>query len=360
MRASSIISSVMLAASLTGCSAELPLQGETATPYAELPPAKTAVSGIIFDPEAFHFAAATFPPLGDPSDPMTPPPPPRMLVLGIPYMTRAVPVGAQVRVMNGDTVADSSETVTPGATWQVGQGVLRDETLTYALRAEAPDGVVIGAEGDFPPPFFEPIPQAKYHPTTSLSPLRTLNTSCVSQVAMIVGEAGALSALSNSTGRSIDNLVSGGVALVWVLSPGFFFDFENNPLGGVEMTKESGPGTVYALDWAMPGSVAGQSPMGYFVTSEPVSPLGYYAVVVPPGSPAEPVALGFEDSVTTPDGEMPGEFGPRPFPLAPAFIEVRPGEVSVLRKSAFPSLSFPPPPEDEEYVPSTDMSVLCR
>ncbi len=75
---------------------------------------------------------------------------------------------------------------------------------------------------------------------------------------------------------------------------------------------------------------------------------------------AEPVALGFEDKVTTPEDEPPGEFGARPFPLAPASIEVRPGEVSVLRKSAFPSLEFPPPPEDEEYVPSTDLSVLCR
>ncbi|MCY1075530.1 hypothetical protein [Archangium lansingense] len=359
MRASSIISSVMLAAALTGCSGELPTQPGTSTPYTDLPPVKTTVSGIIFDPEAFHFAAATFPP-GDPSDPTAPPPPPRMLVLGIPYMMRATPVGAQVSVMNGGTVADSSsDTVTPGATWQLAQGVPRDESITYAIRAEASqNGIVIGAAEAFPAPDFEPMPQARYHPTTSLSPLRTLNTSCVSQIAMVVGEAGALSALATHTGNSINQLLTGGVALVWVLSPGFFFDFENNPLGGVEMTKEAGPGTVYALDWAKPGTVAGQSPMGFYVSSEPVSPLGYYAVVVPPGA-TDPVALGFKDTVNTPEGEQPGEFGPRPFPLAPASIQVGPG-VSVMRTSAFPSLSFPPPPPDEEYVPGTDMSFLCR
>jgi hypothetical protein len=355
MRASSIFSSVLLAASLTGCTAELPPQaGPSSTPYTDLPPAKTTVSGLVFDPEAFHFAAATFPAPPEES-------PPRILVIGIPHLTRAVPVGARVSVVNGATVADASEPVTPGATWQV-QGVPKDETITYGLRAEpaSAEGIVIGAGDDFPAPFFEPMPQAKYHPTISLSPLRTLNTSCVSQLAMVVGEAGALSALSQHTGRPINTLVSGGVALVWVLSPGFFFDFENYPLGGVAMTKEAGPGTVYALDWAMPGTVARQSPMGFYVSSEPVSALGYYAVVVPPGAASEPVALGFNDTVETPEGETPGEMGPRPYPLAPASVEVRPGVVSVLRTYAFPSLSFPPPPEDEEYVPSTDLSVLCR
>lgn len=355
MRASSIFSSVLLAAALTGCSGELPPQGGPSTsPYTALPPAKTTVSGLVFDPEAFHFAAATFPAPPEES-------PPRILVIGIPYLTRAVPVGARVSVMNGATVADASEPVTPGATWQVGQGVPTDDTINYALRAEeaSPEGISIGAGEDFPAPFFEPMPQAKYHPTTSLSPMRTLNTSCVSQLAMVVGEAGALSALSQRTGRSIDSLLTGGVALVWVLAPGFFFDFENNPLGGVAMTKEAGPGTVYALDWAMPGTVEGQSPMGFYVSSEPVSALGYYAVVVPPGSAAEPVALGLEDTVTTPEGEMPGEMGPRPYPLAPVSFEVPQG-VSVLRTYAFPSFSFPPPPEDEEYVPPTDLSILCR
>jgi len=355
MRASSIFSSVLLAAALTGCSGELPPEGGPSTsPYTALPPAKTTVSGLVFDPEAFHFAAATFP---DPPEES----PPRILVLGIDYLTRAVPVGARVSVVDGATVSDVSETVTPGATWQV-HGVPTDDTISYALRAEAasPEGIVIGANEDFPAPRFKPMPQAKYHPTTSLSVLRTLNTSCVSQLAMVVGEAGALSALAQHTGRSIDNLLTGGVALVWVLAPGFFFDFENNPLGGVAMTKEAGPGTVYALDWAMPGTVARQSPMGFYVSAEPVSALGYYAVVVPPGAASEPVALGLNDTVTTPEGEEPGEMGPRPYPLAPASFEVRPGVVSVLRTYAFPSLSFPPPPEDEEYVPSTDLSILCR
>jgi hypothetical protein len=353
MRASSIFSSVLLAAALAGCSGELPPQaGPSPSPYTALPPAKTTVSGLVFDPEAFHFAAETFP--APPEEA-----PPRILVLGIPYLTRAVPVGARVSVVDGATVSDVSETVTPGATWQV-LGVPTDETIPYALRGEpSPEGIAIGAGEDFPPPFFEPMPQAKYHPTTSLSTLRTRNTACVSQVAMMVGEAGALSALSQHTGRSIDSLLTGGVALVWVLAPGFFFDFENNPLGGVAMTKEAGPGTVYALDWARPGTVAGQSPMGFYVSSEPVSALGYYAVVVPPGAASEPVALGLNDTVTTPEGEMPGEMGPRPYPLAPVSFEVRPG-VSVLRTYAFPSLSFPPPPEDEEYVPPTDLSILCR
>ncbi|WNG39131.1 hypothetical protein F0U61_39800 [Archangium violaceum] len=356
MRVSSVISSVLLAAALTGCGTE-PSSPPASTPaYSELPPQKTTVSGIIFDPEAFYFSLRTFPevPYSD-------------LVIGIPHLMRSVPVGARVSVVNGDTVADSSEAVTPAVVWQV-PGVPTDATIEYALRAEPhPEagGISIGAPDMFPD--VEPIPPSTYHPTTSLSPLRTLNTSCVSQIAMMVGEAGALSAVasyrtSRGTPTTVADLLNpakvAGVALVWVISPTFFFDFSHQPLGNVEMLKESGDGTVYALDWQTPGSVAGQSPMGYYVSSASISPIGYYAIVFPAGA-TEPASLGFTDTVTSPPDAEPGDFGLRPFPLAPAFVPVRPG-VSVLRTFAFPSLSFPPPPEDEEYVPPSDMSWLCR
>ena len=146
MRASSIFSSVLLAAALTGCSGELPPQdGPSPSPYTALPPAKTTVSGLVFDPEAFHFAAATFPAPPEES-------PPRILVLGIPYLTRAVPVGARVSVVDGATVSDVSETVTPGATWQV-HGVPTDDTIAFksamAFIATRNGGTLQIPEGDF-------------------------------------------------------------------------------------------------------------------------------------------------------------------------------------------------------------------
>ncbi|QRK08651.1 hypothetical protein JQX13_00195 [Archangium violaceum] len=366
MRVSSVISRVLLAAALTGCSTETPSPPASTPAYSELPPRKTTVSGIIFDPEAFYFSLKTFPSFPDS------PPPPGMLIIGIPHLTRSVPVGARVSVVDGDTVADSSEVVTPAVAWQV-PGVPTDDTIEYALRAEPhPEagGISIGAPEDFPAPFFEPVPPSTYHPTTSLSPLRTLGPSCVSQVAMMVGEAGALSAVasyrtSHGTPTTVADLLNpakvAGVALVWVISPSPFMDFFHEPLGDVEMVKESGQGTVYALDWQLPGSVAGQSPMGYYVSSASISPIGYYAIVFPPGA-TEPVSLGFTDTVTElppPPDVPPSENGLRPYPLAPAFVPVRPG-VSILRTFAFPSLSYPPPSEDEEYVPPTDMSWLCR
>lgn len=369
MRASSLFTRGLLLAALSGCS----LGGEPTPPppepgnglFTELPERKTTLSGVVFDPEAFFFSLATFPEGENPEDA-----PPPALFEGIPYLMRAATVGARVSVMSGATVADTSGPAPQNGYWQV-QGV--PTGAPYTFRAVPPEeGVVVGAPDFFPSPPFEPVPQGKYYPTTTLIPMTASSTSCHAQAATMVGEGGALGALANlltdMTGTEttpadlVDPEKTGGVALIWVYGPSPVFDLFDAPLGGPEggVAAETDKGTLYGLDWAPPGVIPGpvQSPMGYMAMPESMSPMGYFALVLPKGHTG-PVTLHFIDQGVTPEGEEGGPFGPRPYVIEPLTVEVGPG-VSFARVHAFSPAMIPPEDPLAEPVPEPDFSWLCR
>lgn len=366
MRASSVIISLLLAP-LVGCSG-----GETTPPtpeegnlYAELPPRKTTVSGIVYDPEAFFFSLATFPQAPPPPEGQPPrdPPPPALFNM-IPYLTRSVPPGARVSIIGNGTVADVSGPATlPNGAWQV-TGVPTSATTPYLMMAEPPpEGVVMGAPMFFPSPPFVPIPNAKYYPTTTLRPIFASVPTCQMQAAQLVGEAGALGAVAQlmtqmgtptTPADLADPARTGGVVLVWVYAPSFLLDLFLIPSGGIAI--EPSRGTVYPIGWAPPGTFEGQMPMGYFAMPNGLSPLGYYAVVLPKGS-SGPLSLRITDTVNDPNNH-PGRGGPRPWLIPPFTSEVGPG-VSFARLHAFSAMAPPPPDPNAEPVPAPDFSWMC-
>jgi hypothetical protein len=369
MRASAAIASLVLGVSLTGCGDELPPPaGTDSEHFSPLPPAKTTVSGVVFDPEAFFFALATFPEPppdeeGPPPDEEGPPPPPPLLAEGIPYLMRSVAAGVRVSLTLDGAAADVSAPAAPNGYWQV-PGVLTGDS-TYLMRAEPPEeGVVIGAPEMFPSPPFAPIPSGRYFPTTTLRPIVPLAPACMVQVASVVGDAGALSAVANlrtSMGQPttaadlVDPGQTGGVALIWVSAPSFFFEYFLIPANDIK--AEVSGGTLYALDWAPPeAEVPGQSPMGFIATPDDTSPIGYFAVVLPRGS-TNPVEVRFIDTVTTSPEEPGGP--PRPWAIPEFSAQLSPG-VSVSRLYAQPA--GPPEEEEEpggEQHPPPDLSWLC-
>ncbi|WP_239469976.1 hypothetical protein [Archangium violaceum] len=365
MRASSVTTSLLLAAALAGCAgSDVPPGTSSDTVYVDLPQRQTTVSGIVYDPEVFFFSSKTFPSFPPPEGEEPFPPPPDALFDGTPYLTRAAALGAKVSVLDGDTVVSSSDPAAFNGSWQV-TGVPTSDTIEYQVRAEPPaEGLVLGAPDIFSEPDYLPVPVAKYYPTTTLRPIVASTTSCQTQVATVAGEAGALGAVANLRTRSgtpttPSSLVSGsgGVVLVWTYAPSMVLYFFTSPADGI--AAETNQGTLYPIDWDLPSKqLPGQTAMG-FVAKNPggISSMGYYALVLPKGS-TEPVSLTFTDTVTTPEGEEPGPGGPRPW-LAPSFTgRVGPG-VSVLRLHN--ESSMPPPPEDPyaEPTPPPDMSWLC-
>ncbi|WP_375771713.1 hypothetical protein NR798_12690 [Archangium gephyra] len=359
MRTSSIVRSVLLATALTGCSLEgaAPTAPDAGSgPYTDLPERQFTVSGVVYDPEVFFLSLATFP-AEDPDDA-----PPPALFAGIPYLTRSAAIGASVSIMNGQASASASAPSAGNGTWQV-RGVPAGE-IPYVLRAVPPaEGLVMGAPDIFPPEIFGPIPEAKYHPTTTLNPVMAPGSVCHAQVAAVVGEAGALSAVAQlmtdmgtptTPADLLDPSKTGGVALVWVYSPSPAFNFFDIPAPGI--AAETDKGTLYAIDWAPPElGIPGQSPLGYMAIPDSVGPMGYFALVLPPGS-SGPVTLRFNDTVTTPEGEDPGPSGPRPF-LIPPFVTEVPSGVSFARLHAMGEA----PPEDPlaDPVPPPDFSWMC-
>lgn len=362
MRLSSLLSSGLVASLLAGCIGEPPPPTEEPPQYSELPARQTIVSGVVFDPEVFFFSLATFPQSGPPG-PNTPPPPPPFLFSFVPYLHRAIPVGARVSVMEGATVADTSDRVSPSGYWQVTDVPHLADAPRYNLRAEpTAAGITIGAPQMYPSPPFMPVPQGKYFPTTSLNRLRTGNTNCMAQLSTIAGENGALNAVASMRGETVEQLLdpsrTGGVLLIWALAPSLALDFFNIPGGGI--TAQASRGELYSIGWAPPNSFPGQSPMGYFVSGPPPSFLGYYALVLPKEGAGEPVTVTFRDTVTSRPNDPPSPSGPRPWPIMPFTGTVGPG-VSVLRHHAFPSAPpGPAPGPDDEFPPPLDMSYLCR
>jgi hypothetical protein len=362
MRASSAIFSLSLAAALSGCSLSdaPPATPGSGTTYTQLPPLKTTVSGIVYDPDAFFFSLATFP------DENGPPP---ALFEGIPHVMRSAAVGASVSLTQGGTAADVSIPAAPNGFWQTTQGVPTGDAVFQMVAAPPAEGLVMGGPPEaFPPEVFAPIPSGKYYPTTTLRPIVPLAASCDLQVAAVLGDQGALAAVANlmtdmgtpTTAADLANpSKTGGVAFLWVSSPSPVFDYFIGPAGGI--AAEATAGALYSINWAPPEvGIPGQSPMGYFATPDPVSSLGYFALVLPKGATA-PVTVNFTDTNPPPsEGEPVDPNGPPPHPWSvPSFtVDVTPG-ISFARLFAGPS--GPPPAEDPyaDYAPQPDMSWMC-
>ncbi|NVI96873.1 hypothetical protein HV824_01875 [Myxococcus sp. AM009] len=358
LRAFAVTSSLALAFS-GGCSgSDGPPPSTTDDAYTDLPEAKTTVSGIAFDPEAFFFSLATFPVM----DPEMPPPPP-FLFENIPYVFRSAPVGARVSVVRNGESLDSSGPVAPNGLWQV-RGVPSGNETAYKLRVEPPlEGLVMGAPEMFPAPPFEPIPEATYFPTSTLRPFTAGPSSCLVQVAGVVGDAGALAAVATlrtdmgiptTPADLVDPTRTGGVALIWVYAPSEAFDLFNIPADSI--AAETSAGSLYAIEWAPPGFFPGQSPMGYFATPAPTSSLGYFAVVLPPGT-TEPVTVSFVDEGTSPPEEQ-NPFLIRPWNISPLTLTPEAG-VGFARVLSVPSVT-PPFDPDAEPVPEPDLGWMCR
>jgi hypothetical protein len=361
-----VFSSVLLA--LSGCAGqdvEPPDSLGNEAPFTELPGRKTTVSGVVYDPEAFFFSLAMFPP--DPEDPDGLNAPPPALFEGIPFLTMSVAVGASVSLVEGTSSEGpvSQAPTTPTGHWQV-QGVPSREGTPYFARAVPPaqGPVLTGGVDIYPSPPFETVPEGQYFPTTALRPIVASPALCQGQVATLVGETGALGALAQLLSAQgtpttpadlADPAKTGGVILVWAFAPSFALDLFNIPSGGIVL--EASRGTVYGIDWAPPGVVPeGQSAMGYLAAPEPTSTLGYFAVVLPPGSTA-PVTLSFQDTVVSDPDEEPGPLGPRPWRVPGITVPGRPG-ISFLRHFALPAEDEPVDP-DADPVPPDDLSWRC-
>lgn len=372
MKASSFAAVTLLSAALTGCQVETPpTDPGTTGSYTELPERKTTVSGVVYDPEAFFFSLAMWPPPppdADPNDPQFQSPPPAFFN-GIPHGMRSAPMGARVSIVSNGVTADSSGPVPPTGTWQVTGVPTRDTVLYYARAEPPPEGVVIGAPDIFPSPPFEPIPSGTYYPTTALRPILANTAACQLQVAEMLGDAGGLAAVANTLSAMgmpttpadlVDPAKTGGVVFLWVYSPSPVLDIFNIPSDDSIVTEVSsdGPAPIMQLGvfWAPPGVPDlpfPQSPMGYFAVPAPVSSLGYFALVLPPDQ-TEPVTVNFIDTKDEPGNEL----GPRPWRIPSVTIQPTPG-VSFVRLHAQPGGTPPVPDIGQEPAPEPDTSWTC-
>ncbi|MFL5355006.1 hypothetical protein [Archangium sp.] len=362
MKISTVISSALfLSAALSGCMTEEPPTPVDTNLYTDMPRVST-VNGYVIDPEAFFALSAQWP--VDPEDPEGPPPP--MLFNGMPYFELSSVSGANVYLASGTHQTERSATNERGV-WQV-FNVPTTETDAYLMHTEPlASGVHLGAGVPFPSPV--ELPESHYVATTTLRPIVPSVPLCQYQVATLVSDTGALAALANArtsagTPTTVDDLLNpgktGGVVLAWVYAPSFLADWFQFPADSI--AAEPSMGQLYSLDWAPPG-VGGpdQSPMGYIASEGGVSPLGYYAVVLPPGASGE-LTVQFAD--TTPEGGEPGPFGPRPYFIPPLSAPIQPG-VSMARVFSFPGGDEEEPPptstDDEEMPPSPseDFGVFC-
>lgn len=360
MKISTVISSALFlsAALLSGCITEEPPAPTGTDPYTDMSRVST-VNGYVIDPEAFFALSAQWP--VDPDDPEGPPPP--MLFNGMPYFELSSASGVDVSLVSGATQTPLSAANERGV-WQVFD-VPTSRTDVYLMKAEPKaSGVQLGAAVPFPSPV--ELPPSNYVTTTTLRPIVPSVPLCQYQVATLVSDTGALSALAKArtaegTATTVSDLLKGSVVLAWVYSPSFLADWFQAPADAI--AAEPSAGTLYSLDWAPPG-VGGpdQSPMGYIASKGGVSPLGYYAIVLPQGSSGE-LMVNFVD--TTPEGGEPGPFGPRPYFIPPLSAPIQPG-VSMARVFSFPGGDDEePPPEstdDEEMPPSPsqDFKVFCN
>ncbi|WP_211194742.1 hypothetical protein [Pyxidicoccus fallax] len=355
MKARSLTASFLLAATLGGCAESDPVPPVPTgldAPVTELPASQAAVSGLVFDPEAF-LAMYLAIPNGEG--------PPAYLLPGMPGLMYSAIPDARVRLYGPGLRESLSPPSSPAGQWQA-DGVALDEHTPYLAEAVPPQGPVTFYIDEYAP---LALPPATYYPTTHVRPIQVSGTQCSSQTALMVGSAGALDAVAQhltagGTPTTVEDLLNpartGGVVLLNVHTPSFFYDFFLTPMD--EVAVEASAGTVVALDWAYPEGLPGQSPMGYSVIPGSVSPVGYFALVLPPGASA-PVTVSFTDTVVTPPEEEPGEFGPRPVLIPSATVEPRAG-VSVQRVFAWPNFPpFEPDPLEDPPLPPMDESWHC-
>ncbi|MFP2934758.1 hypothetical protein ACLESO_58560, partial [Pyxidicoccus sp. 3LG] len=119
-------------------------------------------------------------------------------------------------------------------------------------------------------------------------------------------------------------------------------------------------GTLYSFDWAFPSGAPGESRMGVHATRGGLSSLGYYALVVPPGTAGE-VEVNFRGHPDDPEQGGPGRRRPssRPWETPPFFAEALPPGVSFARLHAFALTEEPPPNPYEEEYPPPDFGFIC-
>lgn len=348
MKASLFLSSALLAASLTGCSLGSTPPPEATSPYVDLPARTSTFAGLAYDPEAFFYLLATFPAPPDQA-------PPPALYEGVPYLYYSSIPEATVRILDPDGNETASTKSSPTGSWQV-LGI-PSGAKEYQAKADPPAGGAhpgAGYMGPGAPPPPVSVPAAIYYPTTTLRPIIPLDTLCQFQVATMVGDAGALSALAKLLSKTVAEIVSkNNVALMWAFAPSFDLDLFTSPINGI--SAQASRGTLYAINWAPPGmGPPGQSAMGYFAvqvkSSSTLSDLGYYAVLLPTGDTGGPVTVTFKDTIT---GGM-GPF-PRPLGVPPIVAQLRPG-VSFGRVFAFPAggPGGPDPTADTVAFPPTN------
>ncbi|QSQ19545.1 hypothetical protein JY651_30055 [Pyxidicoccus parkwayensis] len=360
MNARTFTASLLLAAALGGCSDAEPggfTPGPDA-PLVELPAAHASVSGFVFDPEAFLVQVLSAPP---PDPEQEGPGEDPAIFDGTSFLVYSAIPSARVRLAAPGLPEATSGEPLPTGHWQV-DGVTVDDTTPYYAEALPPSGPVTF---DNPDAYF-PVPSATYYPTTYLRPIQVNVTQCMSQTALMVGNAGALDAVAQhltaqGTPTTVADLMdpakTGGVVLLFVHMPSFFYDFFLSPMDSV--AGETSAGTLMALDWAAPSGAPGQSPMGFSVLPDPVSMVGYFALVLPPGV-TEPVTVSFTDTYVPGPEEEPGPAGPRPLMIPPTVIEPSPG-VSVQRVFAIPNFGEEPPPDplDDPLPPFPADTWIC-
>ena len=319
MKASIFLSCSLLAAALTGCSLGSETPPAPASPYTDLPPVTSTLAGTTYDPEAFYYLYADFPAPPDLK-------PPAALYEGIPYHSFSTIPGATILAVAPDGTSAAETESSPLGSWQL-TGIALSDT-PYQTRAVPPaTGVKLG-EGymnpEAPPPDIT-APASNYFPTTTLRPIVPLASLCQLQVATLVGDAGALSALAKALNKPVAELLStkyGGVALMWVYTPSFDRDLFTEAADGISAATNRG--TLYAINWSTPvAGKAGQSAMGFnAVAVKPgvLSNVGYYALLLSQAEAGSPVTVTFKDTVT---GDMYAF--PRPWTVPPLVAQIPPG-----------------------------------
>ena len=361
MKARPFATTVLLAAALGGCSdAEPGTDGlDVDAPIVELPSTQATVSGVLFDPEAFFVTMFNFPVEPGQEDDLPPP----AILGGSPYLANALITGGEVRVSSPEGLGEYTAPLTSeSGHWQVDGVPLNHETPYMVVATPPAEGVSLPVEQSVP------LPPATYFPTKSMRPILANVTQCYAQTALMVGSAGALDAVAQAmteqgTPTTVADLVdpakTGGVALMWVHTPSDAFDFFLTPMDSV--AGEATAGQLVALDWFPVdpdlGAAPGQSPMGFAALPDPVSFIGYFALVLPPGV-TEPVEVRFTDTYTSQPGEDTERFGPRPWPIPS--VTVGPGSgLTVHRSFAAPEVPWVDDPLADPGQPPPDFSWTC-
>ncbi len=328
------------------CSPSAPAT-DAGSPFGDIGPRTSVITGVTYDPEAFFFAFATWPPPQGPDD--FPPPP--ATFAGIPYMTRSAVGGAKVYLINqGEPVAQT--VAGPTGEWRL-SGVPSVMPNFNVLASEPGDAGVRLSE-EFPSPPFEPIPTGTYFTTVSLRPLVPLKTYCHVQRSSIVGETGALGALAKAKNVPVTDLLdpakNAGVFLVQLTAPSPFADFFFFP-GDDGMELSSNVGEIWAIDWAPPSAmVPNSSPMGFTAAKGNRSHIGYFAVVLPVGT-SEFVNVSAKDTKVD---AMNG----RPYFMTGVAAPPIPG-VSWGRIMSFSNQPYTPDPTADPGQPEVAIDWAC-